>query len=715
MNLSELISQMFDSRAPLDTYRALKEANYKPTPTTAQFDQTLNSFADVLKQDKVRKALSIARALLLTSPDKTIKKIRRNGYFKCSRYAYRERSARAVVGDMLRNATIYELSQSHIDYLQSVDHLLSLGPNLQRERASLVKRLRDKESVVIKTLLANVDTFFTSGLPGDKSLNTEFLNAYLPEDMAEAFSYLLRLFQTCVDLKPTHFGIVDESSATKSFYQKMLIDAAKMCEFHAAEVLIDSFSYKATGYGKVIKIEPFTPLLEKSIRLGYIQVEMQRHIRDNRMYEENYSSQPIAQSIDRLAKECFDNAGVELVKLVEYPSARYVMQIPTNQKMFMPFCMNGLFLEDLFYLNMLGIEDYIATNEVAELPLVGNIKVIDILKVQRFFRFVNLCFFEAFSKNIEKPENIIIQLQSRIPVYQENILTGFLSKLLTPEKAKEILDVLTCDPKSSKLDLQYTPIISAHGWNMFSPAVFAGSNLVRNLLCHNNKRLTLRDNTDPMQIALANALKLANFSVETEITRKVDGNELEIDILAYRDDILFIFECKNAFHPCNVYEMRNSYDHIKHAAEQLEKRKSWLLDLSKQGTLFNSLGWDIDPTDQVLTCIAIGNRVFNGYECEGHPVRQVHELLNVLKSGEIVIDDERRRIWKGLSFSVDDLVTHLAGDNFIADFLQAMQQVNHQFKFGSKVLSITSYALDILEVTKTSKIRYPYIGPAMSD
>jgi predicted SpoU family rRNA methylase len=93
----------------------------------------------------------------------------------------------------------------------------------------------------------------------------------------------------------------------------------------------------------------------------------------------------------------------------------------------------------------------------------------------------------------------------------------------------------------------------------------------------------------------------------------------------------------------------------------------------------------------------------------------VHELLNVLKSGEIVIDDERRRIWKGLSFSVDDLVTHLAGDNFIADFLQAMQQVNHQFKFGSKVLSITSYALDILEVTKTSKIRYPYIGPAMSD
>lgn len=644
MSLSELISQMFDSRAPLDTYRALKEANYKPTPTTAQFDQTLNSFADVLKQDKVRKALSIARALLLTSPDKTIKKIRRNGYFKCSRYAYRERSARAVVGDMLRNATIYELSQSHIDYLQSVDHLLSLGPNLQRERASLVKRLRDKESVVIKTLLANVDTFFTSGLPGDKSLNTEFLNAYLPEDMAEAFSYLLRLFQTCVGLKPTHFGIVDGSSATKSFYQKMLIDAAKMCEFHAAEVLIDSFSYKATGYGKVIKIEPFTLLLEKSIRLGYIQVEMQRHIRDNRMYEENYSSQPIAQSIDRLAKEYFDNAGVELVKLVEYPKTRYVMQIPTNQKMFMPFCMNGLFLEDLFYLNMLGNEDYIATNEVAELPLVGNIKVIDILKVQRFFRFVNLCFFEAFSKNIEKSENLKIQLQSRIPTYQENILTDLLSKLLASEKAKEILEALTCDPKSEKLDLQYTPIISAYGWSMFSPAVFAGSNLVRNLLQHNNKRLTLRDNTDPMQTALANALKHANFLVETEIKRRVGGNDLDIDILAYRDEILFIFECKNAFHPCNVYEMRTSYDHIKRAAEQLEKRKLWLLDLSKQRTLLNSLEWNIDSTNQVLTCIATGNRVFNGYVCEGHPVRQVRELLNVLMSGEIVIDGEREGV-----------------------------------------------------------------------
>ena len=68
MSLSELISRMYDSNAPLDTFRALKEANYKPTPTKAQFKQTLNSFADALKQNKVRKALSIARALLLTSP-----------------------------------------------------------------------------------------------------------------------------------------------------------------------------------------------------------------------------------------------------------------------------------------------------------------------------------------------------------------------------------------------------------------------------------------------------------------------------------------------------------------------------------------------------------------------------------------------------------------------------------------------------------------------
>jgi hypothetical protein len=716
MSFSELISQMYDSSTPLETFRALKEAYYPTAPSKAEFNEIVNTLSEALRQNKVRKALSITRVLLLISADNTIYQIRRKGVFRCSRYQYRERVVRAVVGDLLLNTTAYGFTQAHIDYLQSVDNLLALGPNLQHKRASIIKRLRSKESVVIKTLLANVESFFTNGLPGDKSLSSaDSLQAYSPEEMAEAFSYLLRLFQECVGLKQMHFGMADESSVEKPFYEELLVDSAKMCEFHNVEVLIDAFPYRAIVDGKIVKVESVDPLLEKSIKIGYMQVIFQSYIRAASLRQEEHSAEPVALSMTRFAKECFDHAGEELVTLVQNPRPRYVMMLPTNHELFEPFSADHLFLEDLSYLKMLGIEDYIAENVVVELPVKGNITVIDIIKVQRFIRFAHLCFLEAFNRHPMEAGRAKIQLQSCIPVFKADALLQLLSQLLPSFKAEEMLTLLTCDTASAKyIDLQYMPIISAKGRYMFAPAVLANSNLVRNLLCHNSERLTLRDKTDPMQTALADALKRAGFLVKIELKRRVEGRELEIDILAYRDECLFIFECKNAYHPCNVYEMRNSYEHITHAAKQLEKRKAWLLDQSKQQALFQSLGWDIEPTNRVMTCIAIGNRVFNGYECAGHPVRQVRELVNVLESGEVVIDDEKRRLWKNSSFSIDDLVAHLAGETFIADFLEALQPEIFQFKFGSKALALSTYSLDFDELAKIVKSRYPLIESVIS-
>ena len=47
----------------------------------------------------------------------------------------------------------------------------------------------------------------------------------------------------------------------------------------------------------------------------------------------------------------------------------------------------------------------------------------------------------------------------------------------------------------------------------------------------------------------------------------------DTDLVAYRDGVLYLFECKNAYHPCNPHEMRNSYDHIRKAGTQLTFRQ----------------------------------------------------------------------------------------------------------------------------------------------
>ncbi len=218
-----------------------------------------------------------------------------------------------------------------------------------------------------------------------------------------------------------------------------------------------------------------------------------------------------------------------------------------------------------------------------------------------------------------------------------------------------------------------------------------------------------REDGDPMQIALRDALHQAGFLVEEEVDTGTKNNKLEVDILAYRDGHLFLFECKNSFHPCNVYEMRTSYDHVTHAADQLTKRKAWLLDHANQRRVFDKLAWKVDATDSVHTCIAIGNRVFNGYDCEGHPVRQLHELLNVLRRGYIVIGDVTRRLWQSGNFSVTDLCEHIDGKTTVADFMESMRTLNRTLAFGDMELTFSSYVLDAQKLADLSEAKYPAV------
>lgn len=711
MSLSSLILQIYNADVSLEKFCKLNESSYVITITKVEYKTALDDFSENLKKENTRKALSIIRALLLISRDKTIKEIRREGYLRCSRYQYRERTVKVIADDILQNAIIYGLIESQVDYFQSMSNLLSLASNLRHERANIVKRLREKKDVVIKTLLAYIEFCFKTEMSNSKLVNTESLNAYSSEEMAESFSYIFGLFQTTFGFNEKNLGMVDDSKIEGFFYQKLLIDAAKICKFHEAEILLDAFPYKAILEENIIKFEAINPFLEKSIRIGYIQTTMQKSLREMILHQE-YLKSP--NSVIKLARDCFNSFGESLINLEEKPIPRYVMRLPIDHQLLKPFCEDNLFLEDLSNLEALGTEDYISQNEVVSLPIVGNITVFDIIKVQRFILFIHVLFYEK----IQNPLNIDeakIALRSCILVFKRDVLLQILNQFVSFVKAEEILELLTYDSASSNfIDLQYTPIIKIKEWYMFSPLVLGGSNLVRNILRHNKlsnkeKRLTLRDGTDPMLDALANALKNAGFLVATGIKLKKSGNELETDILAYYDGYLFIFECKNAFHPCNVYELRTSYQYITDAAEQLEKRKLWLIDKSKQQILFKSLDWNVLPTSEVITCIATGNRVFNGYECEAHPVKHVHELLNVLKSGRIELNNEEYRIWNNATFSVDDLLTHITGKNITADFLESLDSIPLSFKFGSKFLSFSTYVLDFEQLSEIMKSRYPVV------
>lgn len=712
MNLNNLFSQLHNATKPIEKFEELNSSSNSYQATKIDIEEVLTQLSNAIARNRQGRALSTARVLFLVlGADKTVKRIQRLGIFRPSRQAFSSPAVQTVIEDWIKHSEVYTLSKKNIHYLNSLNVLWSLAPELRNSRNSLIERLKSKRPRSIKTLLATIDVAFSYEWGGHFLSPTESIYAHTREGLAEAFSYLLLLFHKEFRLSENDYGLVDSELSTGKFYQDLLIDAAKICEYLEAEILIESFPYSAKSNNKMVVISADEPRLEKSVRLGYVQAELQKNIRIEMLKESIKDEKSDIQSFARFAENFYSKIKDELIEFVPTPAPRYRMALPAAEPLKQIFSGDGLFMEDLWSLNALGIEDYISMEDTAGLPVYKNITVIDIIKIQRYFSFILFGMRSAIDSHTPIADRTLVYLNSCIPVYKRTALIETMGQIVGSEKAEEMLHLLSWDISTDYIDLQYSPIIEADGLCMLSMAVLANSNLVRNILCHYEQRLTMRnkEDPDPMQQALRDALRNAGFRVEIEVNTGTKNSPMEVDVLAYKDGNLFLFECKNSFHPCNAYEMRTSYEHIQHAANQLTKRRAWLLDPIRQRQVFNRLSWKMEDILEVHTCIAIGNRVFNGYECEGHPVRQVHEIINLLLRGFIVIDGVKRRLWQAEKFSTLDLCAHIKGTTVIEDLFNSMEPTERTLYFNSKEVNFSSYFVDMERLKNISEAKYPKI------
>jgi hypothetical protein len=262
------------------------------------------------------------------------------------------------------------------------------------------------------------------------------------------------------------------------------------------------------------------------------------------------------------------------------------------------------------------------------------------------------------------------------------------------------------DPGEPHLDLQYRPFVDAGGYYVIAPHVVVASNLVRNTIVANRLRSAVIGSKDLMVQAVTDALRSAGFLVQNDFEVKVAGHGLELDVVAWRDGALFLFECKNAYHPVSVHEMRNSWDHIRSARKQLDKRNEVLANAGNRALLFQKLGWDVDASSKVHTGIVIANRVFHGASLNGHPIRQAHELINVLTSGRIVADEDSLSFWLGSDFQTADLIAYLGPKSIATDQLAALDPREWRYSMGYRDLAFSSYVLDMIKWDREVRERH---------
>jgi len=669
-------------------------------------DEAVNAIKDAIQRNRVGYAISAARALrVLAGPDKAITRLKRGGLLRASVVGFNDRAISKIAADWIQNATLFNLSDAHVQYLNSTLVLLTLTPALRALHTSLLTRLRAERSM-FKSLLAEIDEAFTFPEPLPNETHARQEMPYSNEELAEGFSYLLRLFHSEMGLAPEHFGLTGEDIGYSPRYRELLVDAAKICRYREAEVLLEGFPYRAITEANGVRVFSVDPTLERSIRLGYMQSELNAAVERHRLATARAEGK--VASLPEFADKFFQKHGNHTATLLQWPAPRYRLELPMYPPLRTLFAYDLVFLEEGWSMEGLAWEEYMTPNEMPGAIIEDDITVRDVLKVQRLLGFAH----HGLVQNILKRESVCdhrsMYMRSCLPVFLRADLIRFFAFAVGESKAAKLMALMTADVRSPNLDIQYAPVIVAGDYAIVSLAVLSRSNMVRNLFVRLQRRLGPVGKGDRMQFALANALRNAGFMVVEEYNLKGGANKLEVDLLAYREGVLVAFECKNTYAPCNVYEMRNTYDAIEIAGDQLTLRVQWLSDPAHQRALFARLGWAMPDALSVHTCIALGNRVFTGFECEGHPVRQTHEIINILVDGRIEFDDGHSvRVWESESFVPSDLLAYLRGTTTHADMVTALEPFDVVTSFGKMTLTQSSYVMDLLRLKESMLARYP--------
>ena len=704
MNIQDFLDQL-DGAGNLKDVVAKAHALAAPVISKKEVSDFLKRLGTALRENSHQEAVKLTCALFRWSPKDAIGKIRRDGTFRASKYAFKNSALKKVIDTAISLSQGTDLPQEKLQYLTSVQALQSIVPEVRRLHAGLIKRMSGRRKFLLKTLLAVVDGRFSRPNPADIESDPRNISHWGAEEIAEGFSYIVHLAQenpsgAHYDWLLTDINIANPLECT---YESLLVDAIHIRKYCDLELELDGLPYKVKQMGNDLHVDSINPTLEQSIRLGFIQHENQA---SSRVLELNLARKAQGRADATFKKVCdgiFESGFKEHIELKTFPRERLTVPFVLAREFFGPIADDSVYDDEA--VELLGIQIDGFTGPLNPMPtkIYGDITVGDIVKVQRFFRFLSNMINRKCDEIEDSQHREEVRVASIISVLKRTDLAHLFELILTAEKAEPLIELLTLKEKKV-IDIQYAPLIENGEYIIIPPSIAGLSNLVRNCTVYNRLGKTFAPTDDPMVQAIVASLEDANFLTRAEFNLDKRGsNKLEADIICWRESKLFVFECKNFFHPTGSHELRTGYEHLKTAADQLTERRNWLIDKDNQRELFKRLNWNVTPTDEIYTGIITASRVFNGYSIQGHPIRQGNEFTNVVESGFMRKSNggnwEEWSFWAGDEFHANDLVEYLEGRSIIKRQLDELEPYFEDLLFGTKRLRFRRYFLDLRRVT----------------
>ena len=590
---------------------------------------------------------------------------------------------------LLKNSEKLEFTKKDINYFQSKKNLSLISESIYKTSQEIRKEIKNYGNSFIRDILFVVDMHFYRTMKGIESLNIPI------ETLSEICSSLIFLH---TQINKEHIISENTFSKEKSFYDKKIDNLINLSfiirNFQDIEKFIDNFDYKCIKEKNNLVVKSEDNLLEKSRRYGDFHSNMQRMALMLHTREKYRDAPPFDNFINDISKKC-----ESLFKFREKPIERYIFEFPLFDEIKDFILKEEYFLDEVFELEEIQKEYMIP--DMMNFKISTLLTLRDLMLINRFFKMMGLLnsdyLFNVLEKNKSKKQIIY---NSWIKVFNHKNLIKMLTPFVGEDKAEDFISNFSWLLKSKYiLDLQHTPLIHFNDY-YFPLNIFISSNLFLNSLFKNKIRPHKIINKDSISEAISKILKVNFENVAMEINFNKNGYKGDFDVIAYIDNVIYIFEAKNIITPRDLHELRTTYDdNLLHGFEQLSKCRNVLLSDGYIKDLNNNLKWNISDDFKIVTCLILGTRMYNGYTNGKHHTRSFHELFNFLDTGKIEITDNG--VTKEISLWKSDKII----GNDIFDFIENMTvhkpifesfsiQINKEF-FGKHSVSFETYEFDV--------------------
>lgn len=691
----------------------------------------------MIEKERYRSYENVLKAILVYSlfePDEAISVAQTKGVFRYRLYGFSENVVLKMLNtidefkDILKfSNTTREFIKTKIDcsciydfYKNNEDRLRKLIRKHHENRKIFEFADYQMESSLFKELLVYYDFYFyVSGdkyeaLSMEEKLNKNLIQSYSKEEIGEAISYLIYLYDAEIGIKAGINYNIDSSYVIGNEIVKMVLIAAKIKQIESWELCIDYFGYKIEHNGRKFKIYDPTEEFEKSVRMGYIRtifqnLVMAENFRNDQKFKDVLSLNAIAMEISQ--EEMFSIkkiVGEGAIKRYRFEMPSILFEILRNNQTEK----GKWFLEEILDISYISNDLIMHHSEIYKKQITEHCTLLDVLLFKRYFVFIELITKTMLITNNNKLQSdkgeINTVLSSMVPIMSRKDLRQLINFIVNDElKTNELIDIFTYK-KEKILDLQYTPLLEVGEMVFIPTTIISNSNLMRNIIARSyltqNQYVNQDQGLEPLVTTCRDIFEKCSFNYKVFINKKYKyhGKSGEIDVMVIGDEDIILIECKSPLLPSNNFELRSTVNHIEKANAQLTKAKIAFEDKAFVNQYLKSSKIPIRDY-KIHTCIVMGNRLFSGYKNSVHPVRYIYELDMVLNKGIIKSAVGDWSVWESSIYQHSDLLKYLSNhETFLNIGYDALMECEYTLKGNDgKIFAFGSYYHDTVKTYKS--------------